>query len=246
MRRFFVNQEDINDSDIIFRGQLAHHISHVLRLKVGEKVTATTGDGRVLVARLCEFGAESVRAAIISQSQEQRDTAIAVCLYQALPKGDKLEWIIQKGVELGMDSLTPVLTERCVVKLDQDKVVKKQSRWQKIAQEAASQSKRFNVPEINLPLTFAQLLQELPQDQLNILLWEDEKALRLKTLLNEQPIPTAINLIIGPEGGFSAQEVSLLKERNVYSVTLGKRILRTETAGMAALAMVLYHYGELG
>ena len=163
-----------------------------------------------------------------------------------MPKGDKLELIIQKCTELGITKIIPLNTQRAVVKIEANKAQKKQERWQKIALEASQQSKRITVPEVSLPLTWKEAIREM-QEGLTIVLWEDEDKTTLRQVLEGlENVPQQINLVIGPEGGLTAEEVAELQAQGAYCASLGKRILRTETAGLAALTMVLYHYQELG
>lgn len=246
MRRFFVPKEAVNNGEIIIKGQLAHHISRVLRLQEGEEITVAVENGEAYYAKLSAFGSDWLKAEILQSLTKEQETKVQVTLYQGLPKGDKLEWIIQKCTELGVVKIVPVIMERTVVKLEPQKAQKKQERWQKIAHEAAQQSKRLSIPEITLPISFEELLTKIEKEAFTILLWEDEKTLRLKTLLEKETEPERINIIIGPEGGLDAAEVERLREKGAVSATLGKRILRTETAGMAALTMILYHTGDLG
>ena len=178
----------------------------------------------------------------------QTETDVELILYQGMPKGDKLELIIQKCTELGVSAVVPVETARSIVHLDSNKAAKKIERWQKIAQEASQQSKRIQVPQIGPYLQWKQFLQQIQrEDGLTIVFWEDEQTQGLKALLrNQTEKPKCIQLIVGPEGGLAEDEVEQLRQLGVVSASLGKRILRTETAGMAGIAMVLYEYDELG
>ena len=176
-----------------------------------------------------------------------QETAIEVVLYQGMPKGDKLELIIQKCTELGVSAVIPVETSRSVVHLDNSKAGKKLERWQKIAQEASQQSKRVQVPTVGPYYNWKQFLNHLSQQNgLTIVFWEDEQTQSLKALLRSQAEkPQRINLVVGPEGGLSEDEVEQLRALGAVSASLGKRILRTETAGMAGISMVMYEFDEL-
>ena len=247
MRRFFVAPEAINGNELLLAGELAHHISRVLRMKEGEEAEFVPGDGRLYLGRLAEFTKTEVRVELLSVQEAPADTTVQVSIFQGLPKGDKLEWIIQKCTELGAARIVPVVTKRTVVRLDEAKGAKKVGRWQKIAQEASQQSKRLSVPEIGAPLTWRQFADSLKPEDVTLILWEDETTEGLKAFLQKQKtLPACINLVIGPEGGLEEAEVAELRQRGAHSITLGSRILRTETAGLAALAMVLYHSGDLG
>ncbi len=247
MRRFFVAPEAIKDDQLVIDGDLAHHISRVLRMAVGEEAEFAAGDGRLFVGRLAEMTKTEVLVELLSQKAAPADTQVQVTLYQGLPKGDKLELIIQKCTELGAAKIVPVMTKRSVVRLDAAKGAKKAERWQKIAQEASQQCKRLSVPEVSVPLTWRQFVQALSPEEMTLVLWEDEATQGLRDHLQTfETLPARINLLVGPEGGLEAAEVEELRKIGAQSISLGARILRTETAGLAALAMVLYQSGDLG
>ena len=247
MRRFFTAPEAVQGDVIAFDADLAHHMGKVLRLAPGEQVTVCTGAGMVYVAELETFSKDSVTARIVETLENQKETDVEIVLYQGMPKGDKLELIIQKCTELGVSAVIPVETGRSIVHLDSKKAEKKIERWQKIAHEASQQSKRVQVPEVGPYLSWKQCLAQLKDDDgLTIIFWEDEQTQSLKELLKAQPQkPAKINLIVGPEGGLSEDEVRQLREIGAVSASLGKRILRTETAGMAGVAIILYEYDEM-
>lgn len=247
MRRFFVAPEAVQDDMVLFDAELAHHMGKVLRLSAGEQVTVSTGDGVAYVVVLEQFSKDAVTGRIVKRLENQQETDVQIVLYQGMPKGDKLELIIQKCTELGVSAVIPVETSRSIVHLDGGKAAKKIERWQKIAQEASQQSKRVQVPAVGPYLSWKQCLQQLKEeDGLTIIFWEDEQTQSLKALLRSQPQkPAAINLIVGPEGGLSGDEVNQLRDIGAVSASLGKRILRTETAGMAGVAIVLYEYDEM-
>ena len=247
MRRFFTAPEAVQGNSIIFDSELAHHMGKVLRLAPGEQVTVCTGDGMVYLAELEQFSKDSVTGRILEVLENQKETDVQIVLYQGMPKGDKLELIVQKCTELGVSAVIPVETGRSIVHLDAKKAEKKIERWQKIAHEASQQSKRVQVPEIGPYLTWKQCLAQLKDDDgLTIIFWEDEQTQSLKHLLRSQnEKPRKINMIVGPEGGLSEDEVNQLREIGAVSASLGKRILRTETAGLAGVAIILYEYDEM-
>lgn len=246
MRRIFVEPEAINGQRLEITGELVHHLGTVLRLTSGEKIAVCCGDGKVYQAELQEFGRDKISGEILAESAEEQETKTAVHLFQGMPKGDKLELIIQKCTELGIAKIVPMNTSRAVVKIEAGKAQKKHERWQKIALEASQQSKRITVPEVSLPLSWKEALREM-QEGITIVLWEDEDKTSLRQVLEGlEGVPEQINLVIGPEGGLAEEEVAQLQAQGAYCASLGKRILRTETAGLAALTMVLYHYQELG
>ena len=249
MRRFFVAPEAVQENIVYFDAELARHMGKVLRLSAGEQVTVCTGDGSAYLVVLEQFSKDSVTGRIVEQLDNVQETNIQVVLYQGMPKGDKLELIIQKCTELGISAVIPVETSRSVVHLDGGKASKKLERWQKIAQEASQQSKRVQVPTVGPYYNWKQMLQQLQTDEakgLTIVFWEDEDTQSLKALLRSQAEkPQRINLVVGPEGGLSEDEVEQLRALGAVSASLGKRILRTETAGMAGLSMILYEFDEL-
>ena len=247
MRRFFVTTEAIQGDTVVFDAELARHMGKVLRLSSGEQVTVSTGDGTAYLVQLDNFEKDSVTGHILERMENLQETELKVVLYQGMPKGDKLELIIQKCTELGVGAVVPVETSRSVVHLDSSKASKKLDRWQKIAQEASQQSKRVQVPMIGPYYNWKQLLKELEQAEgLTIVFWEDEQTQSLKALLRSQAEkPQRINLVVGPEGGLSEEEVEQLRALGAVSASLGKRILRTETAGMAGISMIMYEFDEL-
>lgn len=248
MRRFFIEPEAIQEDSVILGGEIAHHIGKVLRLNQGDIVTVCTGDGAAYVVELQQFRKESVTGVIVDRVEQQRETNVELVLYQGMPKADKLEMIIQKCTELGVSAVIPVETGRSVVRLDSGKAEKKLERWQKIAHEASQQSKRVTVPKVGPYLKWNACLEQLQQSEgITIVFWEDEQTYGLKEVLNKLPEkPGRINLVVGPEGGLSETEVEQLRQAGAVSASLGKRILRTETAGMAGVSMILYQYDELG
>ena len=247
MRRFFVAPEAVQDDIVQFDAELARHMGKVLRLTAGEQVTVSTGDGTAYLVELAEFQKDAVTGRILERMENLQETAIEVVLFQGMPKGDKLELIIQKCTELGVSAVVPVETSRSVVHLDSGKAAKKLERWQKIAQEASQQSKRVQVPTVGPYYNWKQFLWHLSeQNGLTIVFWEDEQTQSLKALLRSQAEkPQRINLVVGPEGGLSEEEVEQLRALGAVSASLGKRILRTETAGMAGISMVMYEFDEL-
>ncbi|MBQ2777273.1 MAG: 16S rRNA (uracil(1498)-N(3))-methyltransferase [Peptococcaceae bacterium] len=247
MRRFFVAPEAVQDDIVQFDAELARHMGKVLRLTAGEQVTVSTGGSTAYLVELTEFQKDAVTGRILERMENLQETAIEVVLFQGMPKGDKLELIIQKCTELGVSAVVPVETSRSVVHLDSGKAAKKLERWQKIAQEASQQSKRVQVPTVGPYYNWKQFLQHLSeQNGLTIVFWEDEQTQSLKALLRSQAEkPQRINLVVGPEGGLSEEEVEQLRALGAVSASLGKRILRTETAGMAGISMVMYEFDEL-
>jgi len=246
MRRFFVSPGGIQDNKVHITYSDAHHLARVLRLKEGEEVIVIDGTGLEYLVKITDTSEELVEGEIKGITSSARDTKVQVTLVQGIPKGDKMELIIQKCTELGVAKIIPVLTERTVVKLDDEKKRKRHIRWQKIAQEAAKQCKRGKVPEVTEICSWQQYLNSLTGQEQLLILWEDELSQGLKSYLKCNIEINELSLVVGPEGGFSIKEVVEFRHKGAKSVSLGQRILRTETAGLAALTMVLYELGDLG
>ena len=243
MRRFF--GERIQADQVAIEGTDARHIGKVLRLKPGDHV-AVVADGEEYEVALTEIGPNVVRGQVVQGCSSSADPALQVMLVQGLPKGDKLELIIQKCTELGIAEIWPVHTERSVVRLNAEKAEERRERWQRIAREAAKQCKRQRIPVIKGIQSWAGALQSLPDCIQGILLWEREDTNTLREALLDMNYEKPVYIFVGPEGGLTEEEVSLARRQGVLPVTLGPRILRTETAGLAALSIIMYQLGDLG
>lgn len=244
MNRFYVDKPLRTGDTIILSEEDSHHAAHVLRLTSGTEVQLMDGQCRFLgvIRATAPLVTTDVGAQLASTEPQLRIT-----LYQGLPKGDKMELIVQKAVELGAERIVPVAMERSVVKLKGQDGIKKQQRWQKIAVEAGKQSGRCSPAAVEAPLSFGQLLQALPGRHDAVLVpWEEETASSLNAFAAAHPKVRSLGVLIGPEGGISPGEMHQLRETGAHSVTLGPRILRTETAGLATLAALLCLYGEMG
>lgn len=223
----------------------AKHASQVLRLRPGEEIFAVDESGARFLAELTEVG-KAECACEIKEALPDNEPPVRVTLYQGLPKADKLDFIVQKLTELGASRVAPVKMERCVVKLDGKDAEKRQGRLQKIAREAAKQCKRGRAPEVLPPMTWKQLEAAMRGHDLLLVPWEDAEGYGLCAARAEFPNARDIGIVIGPEGGMSAAEVDALRELGAKPVTLGPRILRTETAAVAACAMTMMLWGDLG
>ena len=246
MARFFVHPQQIQEGKAIITGSDVKHISKVLRMALGDPLTVLDGRGMVYQAEICEITKEEILCRLLSSERGTGEPALKVTLVQGLPKGDKMESIIQKCTELGVHRIIPLAASRSVVKLNAQKATERQERWQRVALEAAKQCRRSNVPEVQQLNCWEDILSNIPVGALLIMPWEEERSQSLRPLLQRVEKPTEVYLFIGPEGGLDSVEVTAARECGCHLVTLGERILRTETAGPAALTMVLYHYGELG
>ena len=243
MSRFFVDPECISGSHIYIENKDdLHHLSRVLRAKVGMKLDISDKDSWEYKAEIEELTSESAVLRILDKQKFASEPALKVTLYQGVPKGAKMETVIQKTVEMGVYSIVPVFMERTIV-VEKGNSQKKLARWQKISDEAVKQCKRGIIPEVCLNHSFAEMVAELDEYDLVLCPYENEEGRTIKAYLrsleNAENVKSAA-IIIGPEGGFGEREIAMLEEAGAVTVTLGKTILRTETAGMAALAMVMY------
>ena len=244
MFQFFVDKTQINEEAglAFITGADVNHICHVLRMRVGEQFYVTDGEsgGKYLCA-LKEASEEQVTCGILRIIEESSELPCEITLYQGLPKADKMELIIQKAVELGVNRIVPVSTKRSIVKLDDKKAGAKISRWQGIAEAAAKQSKRDVIPQIGDVMTLKEALKEAAEFEVSMMPYENAEGMAFtRKLLDEIRPGQRIAIFIGPEGGFDDSEVEAALVQGTQPVTLGRRILRTETAGLAMLSMLVY------
>lgn len=244
MPRFFVPTENISDDELFITSEDVSHISRVLRLKTGDMILVCDGKGFEYNCEIENTEKKKIVCRIIEKCESRNEPGIEVTVYQGIPKGSKMDYIIQKTTELGVCRIVPVLMERCVSKI-KDGETNKIERWNKIAAEAAKQSQRGIVPVVEAPVTFREAVKRLKNDDLCFAPYECEEQKSLKAILTSKESPKTVPFIIGPEGGFDLSEIQLLKDEEVPTVTLGRRILRTETAGEAVLAMVMYEIGDV-
>lgn len=247
MSRFFIDKEAISDEHIIITGEDVQHIRKVLRMRQGEKLIACDMNGTDFECEIESINEKSVDTRILQRRESDTETPIKVTLFQGIPKSDKMELIIQKCVELGVYSIVPVKTERTVVKFENSKdEEKKQQRWQKIANEAAKQCNRGRLPEVNKPVGFNEALTAAKGYDLVLVPYENEEQQGLKQVLKSKVDVKSIAFFIGPEGGFTEEEIAKSLDLGYLSVSLGKRILRTETAGLTVLSILMYELGDVG
>lgn len=248
MNRFFIDSTDINEEKSLaeIRGEPVKHITRVLRMGVNDQLIIADGQGNSYLGEITEVSRDRVLVSIIQRLGKKREPALEVVLAQALTKGEKMDYIVQKCTELGVKKILPFAAERSVVKISESKARDKAARWQKIAKGAAEQSHRDRIPEVEAVTRLESILIEARETDLVLFLWEQEKNRGLKEVLKEQSTVKKVTLLVGPEGGFTEKEVELAISRGAVSVTLGPRILRTETAAAAAVTMVLYELGDLG
>ncbi|PKM83060.1 MAG: 16S rRNA (uracil(1498)-N(3))-methyltransferase [Firmicutes bacterium HGW-Firmicutes-14] len=246
MARFFVPESSIKGDQVVITGPDVKHIGRVLRLGPGDEIVLSPGNGRRFLTRISEITSREVLCKIISEQEVLTEPPVRVSLYQGLPKGEKMELVIQKTTELGVGRIVPVDCERTVVRLDRKKAAARQARWQRVAEEAAKQSGRTVVPQVSEPVGFETALAGLPAGCLALMPWEEESLTGIRTVLQGNTNAVEIAVFIGPEGGFSRREAELARVRRVIPVSIGPRIMRTETAGIAAVAVIMYELGDLG
>jgi 16S rRNA (uracil1498-N3)-methyltransferase len=232
MRRFFLPKGRIPE----ITGADVHHIRDVLRMQPGDGLELLDGTGKIYTARISDIGKEKIRCEALSVREEEIEPKVKVTLAQSLTKGHKMDLVIEKCTELGVFNIIPMATERTVAK------TAKADRWRRIAKEAAEQSARAIIPDISPLMDFEEVLKLRKQYDQALIPWELEKNHTLKKHFTDIPISRHpdILIMIGPEGGFSQSEVEQAKRAGFISVSLGKRVLRTETAGMAVLAAIMY------
>ena len=245
MPKFFVTSEDIHQEEIKITGKDVNHIKNVLRKKIGEELTICNQDlSTDYLCNIIEMEEDSIQCHIIKQLETNSEANIKVSIFQGLPKADKMEWVIQKAVELGVYDITPIEMKRCVVKLTDKDKIKKLQRWQKIAEVAAKQSGRNRIPSINKIESIKNICNLCSDYDIVIVAYENEKENKLKYELQKlKHLPTEdfkIAVLIGPEGGIDASEIQLLKEKEAKIVTLGNRILSTETVALNVLSIIMY------
>lgn len=240
MPKFFVRQNQISGNIVTIVGDDAFHISRSLRMAKGEHVTICDMQSNEYDCILCEFNAEDVKAEISSVRKVDNEPEVQVYLFQALPKGDKMDTVIQKAVECGVFEITPFESERCIVKAKPDAECRKTERRNKISAEAAKQSGRGYIPKVTSTVGFKDAVEKAGKCDLSMICYEGEEERSLKQLLSSTSSVKTISVLIGSEGGFSIDEVSYAMEHGLKPVSLGKRILRTETASSFVLSCIVY------
>lgn len=243
MHRFYADEAGLTGDTARLAQEDARHAFRVLRMRPGEKLELFANENRY-AAELVAIDENEALCRVVEQlpSTEAR---LRITLYQGLPKADKMELIVQKAVELGAARIVPVAMSRCVVQLSARDGAKKQERWQKIAREATKQSARCVLPPVDAPISMKQLLQRLQEHEAAIVPWEDARGYGLAAFHQEHPDVTDVAIVIGPEGGMSPEEIAMMQAASCRSVTLGPRILRTETAGLAAISALMCLYGDM-
>lgn len=243
MLHLFVDPSDVQDELLTITGPEVNHIRNVMRLKPGEEISVSIGgDGKEYRYGIESYTEDSVLCRLRFVKDKEVELPVKVLLFQGLPKADKMDLIVQKAVELGAAEIIPVSMERCVVKLDAGKAAKKTARWQTIAESAASQSRRSIIPRILAPMSMKEAVEYAKeQTEVRVIPYElQEDDGSVKQYLESLKEGQSVSIFIGPEGGFAPGEVELAKEAGIRPISLGRRILRTETAGLAILSWLIY------
>ncbi|MGN0352615.1 MAG: 16S rRNA (uracil(1498)-N(3))-methyltransferase [Roseburia sp.] len=240
MYQFFVEDSQIQDTFVLIEGTDVNHIKNVLRMKPGEKIRVSNQSGTDYFCQIVEAQEAFVRAEILEKDEKGTELQNKIYLFQGLPKNDKMELIIQKAVELGVYEVIPVAMKNCVVKLDVKKAENKVKRWQGIAESAAKQSKRSLIPNVLAPMSYREAISYAKEMDVKLVPYENERGMKAtKEAIRSIQTGESIAVFIGPEGGFAPEEIELVKDE-MKLISLGKRILRTETAGMTALSILVY------
>ncbi|MDO4292688.1 MAG: 16S rRNA (uracil(1498)-N(3))-methyltransferase [Eubacteriales bacterium] len=242
MYQFFVEPSRIQGSRIVIEGGDVNHIKNVLRMRPGEELAVSNGqDGREYLCSIEELSEEQVVCRLLSVREDAAELPARVTFFQGLPKAEKMELIVQKLVELGACRIVPVALKRSVVKLDEKKARARRERWQSIAEAAAKQSKRRIVPQVGEVCSLKEALAQAAEMDLKLIPYELSEGMeRTRRLIESAEAGQEIAVLIGPEGGFDPEEVELAQQAGFEAVTLGRRILRTETAGLTVMAWLMY------
>lgn len=242
MYQFFVEDAQVGGNSVTIKGSDVNHIRNVLRMKQGEKVRISTSSGKNYFGTIAELSEAMVLVDLLEECADDTELGNRIYLFQGLPKSDKMELIIQKAVELGAYEIIPVAMKNCVVKLEEKKAAGKVARWQEIAKSAAKQSKRSLIPAIQMPMSYKEALAKAKTLDIVLVPYENARGMAATKEAIEQIKPgQSIGIFIGPEGGFTDTEIELAKDLRMQLISLGKRILRTETAGLATLSILMYH-----
>jgi len=242
MQHFFVTPDQVKGDLIFVDGSDVNHMKNVLRMRIGEKVTISDGNNRQYICEIGEYEEDEAILHIVEEISTDTELPSKIYLFQGLPKQDKMELIVQKCVELGVYSVIPVATKRCVVKLDDKKAKKKIERWQQIAESAAKQAGRGVIPEVQDVMSFKEALKYAKELDVVLIPYElAEGMAETKQIISGINPGQSVGIFIGPEGGFEREEVETAIAEGAKAITLGKRILRTETAGLTTLSVLMFH-----
>jgi 16S rRNA (uracil1498-N3)-methyltransferase len=246
MHRFFVSPQAIRDNRVVMRGTVVHQIRDVLRMNPGDEFVLLDNSGFAYRAEIVTIDRDVLRGRVVEKWKLETEPTARITLYQGLLKGQKFDWVLQKGTEIGIAAFVPVLAARCIVGSLDDVSAARMERWERIVVEAAEQAGRAALPHIGAAMLFANACEYAARGGLSLIPWEGERSRGLRDALQDVPKSKEINLFIGPEGGFAEEEIATARDHNIVPVSLGPRILRAETAGLAATSAILYELGDLG
>lgn len=239
MYQFFVDDAQIGREFVTITGEDVNHIKNVLRMKAGEKIRISNQQGRDYYCEISEVTDTFVQADILNEDAVSTELPSKIYLFQGIPKGDRMETVIEKAVELGVYEIIPVAMKYCVVKLDAKKEAAKVARWQKQAEAAAKQSKRSIIPKIHPVMSYKEAVEYAMQCDVRLVPYENERGMQgTREALSTIKAGTSVSVMIGPEGGFAEDEIAQVKD-SMQVISLGKRILRTDTAGIAVMSMLM-------
>jgi 16S rRNA (uracil1498-N3)-methyltransferase len=257
LHRFFVPPETFQGRQVTITGDLVHQMTNVLRFRPGARIYLLDNTGLEYEVQLVDLGQDKVSGVVLQRAASSAEPLVKITLYQSLLKGDRFEFALQKGTEIGISEFVPVISDRCIVSNVDCIDTRKANRWQRIIVEAAEQSHRGRVPFLHPGMLFLAALERTRLEGLSLIPWESETTASIRSMLQKY-FGTAenrrsstgrrrqINLFVGPEGGFSESEIDTARKYEVHPVTLGPRVLRAETAGLVATALTLYELGDLG
>jgi 16S rRNA (uracil1498-N3)-methyltransferase len=246
MHRFFVRPDDVGTQELRLRTEEADHLARVLRLGPGAQVVAFDGCGREYETVVERLESTGVVCRILCDVTSPSPPTVSITLGQGLPKAEKFDWVIQKTTELGVSDIVPLITERVIPTISKPQMARKVERWQKLAREACKQCGRATMPHLSLPTPVDAFFASCQSADLKLVLWEGEETRLLRGILAACGPVASVAVVVGPEGGLTAQEVACGEVYGFVATGLGKRILRTETAGVVAVALLQHRFGDLG
>ncbi len=247
MQRFFISPESIRDKNVTVRGTVVHQIRDVLRMRPGDEIIVLDNTGWAFRTELAAIERDTVRGRVTDKWKLETEPRAHITLYQGLLKGQKFDWVLQKGTELGITGFVPVLSSRCIIGSVDDVSEARLERWQRIIVAAAEQAGRAVLPTLSTALIFKHACESAKRrGGVALIPWENERNTGLREATAQALRPREFHLFIGPEGGFAEEEVNQARDMGIIPVSLGPRILRAETAGLAAAAAILSEQGDFG
>ncbi|MQF65091.1 16S rRNA (uracil(1498)-N(3))-methyltransferase [SAR202 cluster bacterium AC-409-J13_OGT_754m] len=245
MKQFFVDSSTTISEKVYIRGELAHRITKVLRAKIGERLLLLDGQGLQYLVELERVDSGVVDAVVLSINKAENEPNTKIILCQALLKNDKFDWVLQKCTEIGVSKFVPMLCRRTIPRIHGTNELNRLTRWKRIITEAAEQSQRSLVPEICSPIEFDDACKMVDRNSSAFIPWEEENFIGIKKALLGHKLKTEVYIFVGPEGGFDSDEVNRAKRLGIQPVSIGKRILRSETAGLVTSSIILYQADDL-